>query len=76
MVFSQNRGTQHGPPNTIILIMGSPKKVPLILGNPHIGSYHRPYKGESRSLDYGSYTLDPSETNQYWFTVSVDPRTL
>ena len=27
------------PQNTIILIMGTPKRVPLILGNPHIGLF-------------------------------------
>ena len=32
MVVSVNRGTQ----NTIILIMGTPKMVPLMFGNIHI----------------------------------------
>ena len=36
MVVSQNRGPQCRPQNTIILIIGTPKKVPLILGNPKI----------------------------------------
>ena len=27
------------PKNTIILIMGTPNKVPLILGNPHLGRF-------------------------------------
>ena len=30
------RGPQYRSPNTIILIMGAPKRVPLILGNPQI----------------------------------------
>ena len=34
-VLSQNKGTQYRPQNTTILITGIPKKVPLILGNPH-----------------------------------------
>ena len=34
MVVSQNRGPQYRPPNTTILIMGTPKMVSLILGNP------------------------------------------
>ena len=29
-------GPQHRPQYTIVLIMGTPKMVPLILGNPHI----------------------------------------
>ena len=36
MVISQNKGTQYGAQDTIILIMGTPQKVPLLLGNPHI----------------------------------------
>ena len=37
MVVSQNRGTQkQRPQNTIVLIIGTPKKVPLLLGNPYI----------------------------------------
>ena len=36
MVVCQNRGTQFRPPNIIILIIGTPKMVPLILGNPQI----------------------------------------
>ena len=36
MVVSQNKGTQYRPQYTIVLIIGTPKKVPLILGNPHI----------------------------------------
>ena len=36
MVVFLNRGPQYEPQNTIVLIMGTPKKVPLILGNPHI----------------------------------------
>ena len=37
MVVSQNRG----PQNTIILIMGTPKMVPPILGNPPYLSTYR-----------------------------------
>ena len=37
MVVSQNRGDPNiGPQNTMTLIMGTPKMVPLILGNLHI----------------------------------------
>ena len=35
----QNRGTLHLPPKSIILIVGTPKRVPPIFGNPHIYIY-------------------------------------
>ena len=35
VVVSQNKGTPISTQNTIVLIMGIPKMVPLILGNPH-----------------------------------------
>ena len=38
-VVSQNRGPQYEPHYTIVLIIGTPKKVPLILGNPHVYIY-------------------------------------
>ena len=34
MVVSQNRMTQYRPPNTIILFMGTPKRVPLFRETP------------------------------------------
>ena len=37
MVVSQNKGTQYRPQYTIVLVIGTPKKVRLILGNSHIG---------------------------------------
>ena len=37
MVLSQNRGPQYRPIYIIVLHIGTPKRVPLILGNPHIG---------------------------------------
>ena len=39
MEVFQNRGTRYRPQNTIILIIGIPRMVPLILGNPHIYIY-------------------------------------
>ena len=36
MVVSINRGPQYGPPNTIVLTIGTPKMAPLIVGNPHV----------------------------------------
>ena len=36
--FPKKRGTQYRPQNTIILIIGTPKKVPLILGKLHLVS--------------------------------------
>ena len=41
MVVSQNEGPQYGPQNTIVLIIGTPKMVLLILGNPHIHTFLR-----------------------------------
>ena len=35
--FPKIGGPQYRPPNTIMLIMGTPKKVHLIWGNPYIG---------------------------------------
>ena len=37
MVVSQNEELQYRPSNTIVLVMGTPKKVFLILGKPHVG---------------------------------------
>ena len=42
MVVSQNKGPQYGPQNTIALIMGTPKMVLLILGNPHMHNKRDP----------------------------------
>ena len=36
MIVPKRRGPQYRPQNTIVLIRGTPKKVPLIFGNPHI----------------------------------------
>ena len=33
-VVSSKRGPQYGPENTAVLTMGTPKIIPLILGNP------------------------------------------
>ena len=33
---SQNKGPQYRPQYSILLILGTPKMVPLILGNPHL----------------------------------------
>ena len=35
MVVSQNKGTQYGPQNTIVLILGTPKRVPAEVQVPH-----------------------------------------
>ena len=59
MVVSQNKRTQYGPKNTIVLIIWTPKKVPLILGNPHMGDDIRGVlwgsKGDTRSEDDSSH---------------------
>ena len=36
MAFSKNRGTQYRPQNAVFLLMETSRKVPLILGNPHM----------------------------------------
>ena len=36
VVVSQNKGTPDRPQYIIVLNIGNPKKVPLILGNPHV----------------------------------------
>ena len=36
MVVSLNKGPPYRPQYTTVLIMGTPTKVPLILGNPHM----------------------------------------
>ena len=36
LVVSTNSGPQCRPPNTLVLIIETPKTVPLILGNPHL----------------------------------------
>ena len=41
MVVFQIRGHQHRPQYIILPIIGSPKKVPLILGNPQIECSHK-----------------------------------
>ena len=53
MVVSQNKGPQYRPQYIIILTMGTPKKVPLILGNSPLGGYH-----DSQALDPKPY-LNP-----------------
>ena len=35
LVVSQSEGTPNRPHRTIVLVMGTPKKVPLVLGKPH-----------------------------------------
>ena len=37
MVVSLNTGISYRPQNKIVLTIGTPKKVLLIVGNPHIG---------------------------------------
>ena len=41
MAVSQNKETlQYGPQNTIVLLIGTPKRVPLILGNSSFKGTH------------------------------------
>ena len=51
MVVSQNKGPQYRPQNTIVLIkIGTPKMVPLILGNPYISFDRSDFERRCRSL--------------------------
>ena len=47
MVFAPNKRTQYRSQNTIIPIMGTPQKVPLILGNPHMQAWQLTHLGVS-----------------------------
>ena len=48
--FPKTGGPQYKTQDTTILTMGTPKKVPLILGNPHMG-----YRGY-----YPTYEVPPT----------------
>ena len=50
VVVSQNRGAQYRPPNTIILNIGTPKMVPLILGNSHVHQFENALYGRNWHL--------------------------
>ena len=54
--FPYGRGPQYRPPNNIILIMGTPQKAPLILGNPETLSPMvtpiSPFKGAPNFLGF------------------------
>ena len=52
MVVSQIRGPQCRPQYILILIMGTPKMVPLNLGNPQI------YQEEANPFSQMSYSLN------------------
>ena len=51
--FPNLGGPQYRPQNTIILIVGTPKMVPLILGNPHLGSSAEALALSGRKLSDG-----------------------
>ena len=52
--FPKIRGPQYRPQNTIVLIMGTPKRVPLILGNPHVVEV---CTGEVGELELGEFKV-------------------
>ena len=55
MIVPKRRGPQYRPQNTIVLIRGTPKKVPLILGNPP----HIPVaKPRSTASSHGSQNIN------------------
>ena len=43
--FPKKRKPQYRPQNTIVLIIGTPKMVPIILGNPHMTLCHSSFEG-------------------------------
>ena len=50
MVDSQNKGPQYKP-NTKILNIGTPKKVPLISGNPHDGALGPSLESKEKKME-------------------------
>ena len=52
MVISKNRGNQYRPQQILVLMLGTPRKLPLILGNPHIrlGGENRSRKASRRDV--------------------------
>ena len=61
MIISQNNGTPIWTPKYyIVLIIGTSKNVPLILGNPHI------YNGYTHSLDH-----DEDPTSHFFLIFSM-----
>ena len=62
MVVSQNKGPQYRPPNTIVLTIGTEKRVPLILGNP-------PYCHVSQPGCPKSYRMATGAKKTAWFRV-------
>ena len=43
----------------MILIMGTPKKIPIILGNPHVGPYGVPRKPFDTTFNLTSFAVGP-----------------
>ena len=66
MVVSQNRGPQYGPQNIMVLIIGTPRMVPLILGNSHVdGLGVETLNPWAWGLGFGvSYRAGPSPSNR------------
>ena len=51
--FPKIRGPQYRPKNTIILFIGTPKKVPPILGNHHVSVFRGLKNPYAIHLDFG-----------------------
>ena len=74
MVVSQNWGPQYRPQITIVLIIGTPTKVPLILGNPYIKNtkilcFCRPHSLLERGIV--STPLEKQENNMLTCAVRI-----
>ena len=50
--FGSFRGPQYRPQNTIVPIIGTPQKVRLIMGNPHLGARDLGWDAHTR-VDWG-----------------------
>ena len=59
MVDSQNRGPQYGPQNIIILIIGTPNKVPRILGSSGVKQIrgHSRHDASCGVVAFGEYAI-------------------
>ena len=79
--FPKIRGPQYRPQYIIVLIIGTPKKVPLILGNPHIQpctkhdlGRHRVRNFEFEVLLAGLFSpLSSSGMHDHAFPVAGEP---
>ena len=76
LVISQNRGIPIWTPNTIVLIMGTPKRVPRILGNPLLATACRlgvMRQESSRTYDFDSNDAPGSKNSHFRIEPAIAP---